>query len=812
MKERKAERSEGAGAELVFRQGRLYLHHTRGDKLLRFIVHDELSDVLLVKEVATKWDMVEKVAIAIPRSKALKLHSIGKLEACYECVRPHFLSLGDEQLKEQSGKKDDAAAAWLNSRDDAYELIRELVDVSEDVESRAQALNLRLVLTFSPETHAKVVAEHAALKGVKPIVIKRLLHKYVWFGMDKNALLNRDPFKGKVNSFTKKYSTKTGRPNSAVEAGYGEKHKGRNVTALDVRIFRRVLEVYYVCKDYNLRYTYEQMKHEYYRGNQHGFFPIRDSRIPTYEQFEYHARRLITLLSLEAEKAGDKDGKEMQERRGRDTDIAGAVGEVYDIDATPFNKELVSRWKIDGKTVNLGKATTLVIFDRNSKKAIGWHVYIGAENWKDGYRLCLFCALASKARHLERLGIEDPTAFPEGENIVPSFVYVDGGPGASNSGTQAVSRLRIDFKIAPPDAPYWKPTVEGGLGHSQADQANDAGGYDRKNNSRSKGKKRTAKLFAAETAFDLEKKLVEHLIAYNRRLDKKHLLTDRMKMEGVLPSSQAIFTWGVMNMGGVENRRLQEADLYMSLLEHKKNVEVTVNGASLLGSRYQSVRLRAIRLRVGSNFLITLMYHPLRMREAYWVTPDGALDELERDWHDNLRDGDASANDIEKWYLHLNALSIVNRNKTPNRAGRLSRRQLEHLLEVAGRPHKQQRKKPTNNESLVRKLEQAVEANQRRFDRPEVHLSAKQASKDRASSSSISGSQPRPSSTPMLSQASTPTATTAPRQPGPSGPPGSEARASGIPSIPATGRMNTAELFARRRQASNKKVQDKGSE
>lgn len=811
-----------APREFAFRQGCLYVHHARGNKLMRVIVHDELEDVLLVKEVATKWDNVEKVAFAIPRSKALQLLAAGKLQAHDECVRPHFLSWADEQLKEKCGKKGDAALAWLKARDDAYEVIRELVEVPLDVEYRAQALTLRLILTFSPETHAQVVAGHATEKGLKPIVIKRLLHKWVWFGMDKNALLNRDPFKGRVDSFPKKYASKTGRPNSAIAAGLDAKHEGRNVTEFDIGIFCKVLKVFYVRMNYTLRHTYEEMKHEYYRGNQHGFFPIRDSRIPTYAQFKYHAVRLINLLNLAAQKAGDKDGKELQERRGRDTDISGAVGEVYDIDATPFNKELVSRWRIDGKTVNIGKATALIVFDRDSKKAIGWHVYVGAENWKEGYRLALFCALTSKARHLKRLGIEEPTAFPEDENIVPSFVYVDGGPGASRSGTSALQRMRIDFKRAPPDTPFWKPTVEGGLGHAQANQANDLGGYDRKNNARSKDKKRNAKLFAAETVYELEKKLVQHLIEYNRALDKKHLLTDEMRVQGVLPSCQAIFSWGVRKMGGVENRRRLESELYMALLEHKENASVTVDGVALFSSRYQSNRLRSTRLQAGRNFPITVMYHPLRLGEAYWVTPDGALDELERVKQDDRKDGEASAYDIETWTVHLNALSIVNRDKKPKRAGKLSARQLEQIRNLAGVPNKKQRKRPSEHEKVIRAVQNAIDANQRSVDRPGAHLPGKLRPQTSMASPPATSGQPTlttlPVSRPTPAPAPRATATSTPGQSAPPGPSGTSVWApsgvsgtpskGGVSSGPSTSVMNTAELFARRRQEAMKKAQD----
>lgn len=658
------------------------------------------------------------------------------------------------------------------------------MDIPEGIEDRQEALALRLVLTYSPQTHAQAVAEHAAAKGVKPIVIKRLLHKYAWFGMDKNALLNRDPFKGKVDVFTKKYETKTGRPNAAMVFEMGAKYEGRNVTAADIKIFKDVLVKLYLKADYTLEKTYQEMVRTcYYKANQYGFSPIRSSRIPTYGQFEYHARRLIQLLGLRAMKEGDKDGNEMQERRGYDTDISGAVGEVYDIDATPFNKELVCRYKVDGKSFNIGKATVLVVFDRDSKKAIGWHVYIGTENWKEGYRLALYCAFSSKTKHLKRLGIDDPTAFPDDENIVPAFVYVDGGPGASRSAQEALKRLRIDFKLAPPDTPYWKPTVEGGIGMAQEAQANDAGAYRRTGRARDKAKKRVAKQFAAETVLELEKKLVESLIEYNRRLSKKHLLTDEMKRDGVAPCSQAIFSWGVKKMGGVQNRRLNEVEVYRALLEHQMAV-VTLNGVALLGGRYQSERLRAFRDREGKNVNITVMFHPLRLWEAYWVTPDGAVDELERDRQSNRRNGPASAYDIEAWNLRLLAKSIVDGSKkSTSKPNKLSKRQRDLILATSGLVPQRQRKRADANEGVGRKLEQLMESSLRPYDRNPATI-------------------PAPARPPKLPAAPEIASVAAPQSRPPSTAGSPLGQSGGAPH--ASGRLKTAELFQRRRAARQK--------
>lgn len=113
---------DSSADELPLRQASLYLRHAREEKLLRLIVHDTLSDVLLVKYVSRKWDKVEKVAVEVPRLQALAMRKAGKLVQHEECVRPEFLSWSDGQLKERSGKAPAEAEKWLRHRDESYEL------------------------------------------------------------------------------------------------------------------------------------------------------------------------------------------------------------------------------------------------------------------------------------------------------------------------------------------------------------------------------------------------------------------------------------------------------------------------------------------------------------------------------------------------------------------------------------------------------------------------------------------------------------------------------------------------------------------
>lgn len=698
--------------QVVFTPGRLYVHHTRRKQLMRLVCIDAHRDQLIFKPVKPEWDNVEKFAVGMEREKARALARTGKLVEEPDYVRPSYLSLADEQLKEKSGKASGAAAAWLKARDDAYALIKDLVANDDPLEDRSNLL----VAAYSPLTSSAVVSAHAKKMDVKPLVIKRLLHKYAWFGLDKNALLSRDPFKGCTGPFVKKYEVKPGPDNAAVEL-FGEKYRGRARTRKDLTVIFASLELFYSNRHMTLTETYDAMLGSfYYQANQHGFFPIRRGNVPTFRQFSSAARKLIVKFDLEAKRAGHKDGKEKQERRGYDTDLAINVGDVFDIDGTPFNKELVAIYKVDGKAFNIGKATVLVVFDRRSKKATGWHVYVGAENWKEGYRLALFCTLTSKTERLKWLKIDDPSAWRDEENIVPSFVYVDGGPGASKKGQAALERLLIDFFRAAPDTPYWKPTVEGVQRILQEAQAYDGGGYKRRNEAVDKDAKRSAKLYAKDTVWMLERKLVLDLIKYNRKMHSDAMLTSEMKQAGVRPTPDAIFSWGVQKMGGIQTRQLRVPDIYEALLDHD-NAELTIDGVSLFRARYQSERLRAYRHSVGRNVKICIMYHPLRPGEVYWRTPDGVIDRLERDKEGDRNLGVASVFDITEYHKRMLAFAIVEEQKT-RRGNMLSHRQVDQLLSTTGNKPKQQRKTATKNIGVLRTIEAEHHQASRPYDRP----------------------------------------------------------------------------------------------
>ena len=742
----RSESSVGLQVGGVYR--RTYPQHGNSKKpppfeLWRLLCVDREHDELIFKKVSVRWDKVEKNAFIVALCDALDLKDQHLLTPVPDGVRPQFMSWDDEKLIADSPKalalgrnrklgveaRLLALREWLSARDRDFAVIKSLVTLEPgngdaggstsevDVVRDEEAREALLVRAYSPRYAAESVAACAKAAARTQQVVKRLLHRYAWFGMGKNALLRLDAGKGLTGPLSRNNAHKSG-PKDAAQIVGGESYAVRPRQDADLPKFLFALTHYWADRHLSLRKSYRMMVETLYvTRNQYGEHQNRAIHIPTERMFRYAAKTLIAKHKLDERRRGHKDAMDIAKRRGYDTDIAPHVGTVFDIDGTPFNRELVGRWKVKTKRVNIGKAYVVLVFDRASKKCVGWHVYVGNENWKEGYRLAVFCAITPKAERLKWLRIDAPKAWPEGQDIRPATVYVDGGPGASKKGQAAMSKINVDFFHSPPDSPYLKSTVEGGLGLFQAEQAQSSGGYARTTDSIEKEAKRLAKLHAKATLWEFERALVLDIIDYNARIQKRARLTDRMKQDGVLPTANDIFRYGVEKMGGAAHRRMLAAEAYEKLLEHK-SVELTVDGVRLLNSRYQSRRMDQHFAHRG-RCKISVFYDPLRPAVIFWRTPDGILDRVERDRQSAKENGLASSYDMEAHGLHLRAAAQMSERSGGRRKNKLTRAQENILL---GDDRKLVRKAPTKNESELRAWEAAADLNERTYDRAENFL------------------------------------------------------------------------------------------
>lgn len=715
----------------LFRLGRLYAWHTRRTVLLRLIAESADGEDLLFKIVHLKWSSVPTKVLSWKRSIALQRMQDEKLQEIEEQVRHAYMSRSDEDLERnfqasRRGVDLDQNRAWLGKRDADFQLIESLVSGE------------MLFSSFSPDLQAFTLTEHVRKTSgidrrnvVEEQKLRRLLHRYAWFGMDKNSLLGLLHQRGTNDILVRTYTKKTGAPGTLVKLGGSEKFAGRNITKRDLKLFIEALQRWYVGMDMSYQRTYDLMvEHLYVQRTvtpqgEGVVYPIGRHAIPTFFAFRKRAVELVKQIGLAKCKAGRVDGKETVPRRGHDADIAPRYGDVFCMDATVFNKESVLEVELDGEQKNVGKHSYVVVRDRATGDPRGWHLYTGAETWDEGYRCALLCALTSKRRHLEYLGIHDPDAWPDDENIAPLAMVFDGGPAAGNDAEAAFSRLGIRSRPAAPANAQQKGGVEALIGRSQNAQSYDAGAYRRTGRARDREMKRQAKLRASEDHYAIEKKLAESLIRERRARNKQHLWTLEMKKDGCQPTAADLVRWSVGKMGGVHMRRLSEADAYLSLLTHKK-CGVSPNGVRLLGATYQSLRLAALRRVNSGRLTVVVLYNPVRPNEALWCTPEGQLDNLHREKRGDLLHGHLTAAEIAMVELRSRASHIMkedkeNKKKSKARGG-LTVEQHRILLENASRVPTNQRTVVTKEVPKMRQLQHDLQVLHRPYDSEATHL------------------------------------------------------------------------------------------
>ncbi len=708
--------------KLNFLVGAVYENSVGGSKLMRLICEDVKRKKLLFKVVAKKWRRDVREAEEMDLENGLSLLRTGSIRQVPDTIRPAFMNLSDRELKERSVARqvngssedeqkraaDESAVVWLAERDNLYELIAGLVTADA------------IAATYSPATAREVLLEHCVLVGVNLQFLRRILHKFAWFGLDRNALLELRPSKGATGGT--RLSGRTRGAKSDAQKLLGDHYATRPVNGEDIKRVELVLRASYVNKWRNLTECYEDFQVLYYTENQYGFFQNRPKKVPSYEQFRYHARKLIISLELEKLRTHHSDKEGVFESRGVSWDLAPEAGDMFDTDATEFNKELIDSLGAKGVMVNVGKATVILVIDRRSKKIVGWHVNLEPENWAEGYRLAFYCAFTSKTAHLKYLEIDEPDAFPDEENIVCRAIYSDGGPASSAAARDSYDRLRIDFKMPGPAVPEGKGDVEGSIGQAQKDQAGDPGGYQRTNQTHERQKKRLAKLLASEDVYQLEQKLVRFIIRKNAARNREHLLTAEMKSakHRVEPSSNAIFSWSLQKMGGVRHRVRTDVEVFTELLNHETRI-VTVDGVNIAGNIYNSEAMSRKRRRLGDSFKTKIYYTPSRPEVAYWVTDEGQMDALQPNKTSRKLNGRMTFEELQ-FAAQVNRARAKIADEKARKTGAVTQAMFELMTARLHRVNGVRRKRPAANLKDFRQVANAIAKSQRPMDQDPIAL------------------------------------------------------------------------------------------
>ncbi|SAK55574.1 integrase catalytic subunit [Caballeronia hypogeia] len=586
--------------------------HKRG-RYYRYVGH------CLEKQVIYLLVVLKHVRVGSRAPRAFTERDVDALHVVPEEIAdPQMTGLPEGQLKE----------SWKAGRDRRWPVVHEVI------------LNTARILedkTFFDATIRDVAEKHKV--SVKDL--RRWVLTYYARGSIKNGLLERGWAQGKSRTGSRRVTKKLGRPNRLVYEGFAHL-EGVNSKRF-VPAIRRALETYWIGQNESLRRTWKLMcDNDLARSTKVNGEKIRRRIRPektlTVGQFLYRARQLIAAEpELTQRKVGDVEFRQRFEALcGAASDFALWPGDVVDIDATPFNCELVADW--DASRC-IGKPYVFLAVDRSSSAIVGFFIWYKGESW-NAYRQLILMVCCPKDDLLRRHG------FVPGEKgdwpifFVPGAFFLDNCPAGQSKRAKAaiIDRLGTDMIYAPVRHGEAKPQVENHIGIVERAISSHNGAWKREKSLRDRDKRRRSRADATLVHQSFEGHLLNEIIEYNKFAHLPHYLNDDMRDANVNPTPEEMCVWGLKHNRGDANTHWDEATTLRKLLD-RKTVTLENGTVHFSKQRYCSHETKELfrkwkrspGKRRGRGPKITICPLPFTSDKILWAHDDGKFSDIGRD-------------------------------------------------------------------------------------------------------------------------------------------------------------------------------------
>lgn len=554
-----------------------------------------------------------------------------------ECVKTPQMLLSDNELPEH-------AIAYRNAQ---VTLLGSLI--GEDMDKVIRSSSVRATL---------VAARVDMLSKTSRVWVPNILTKltrFWWFGCCVNAFLKLShrsgaPGRSRVGLGKKK----KGRPNAVVRRNPESNARGINVTVRHLQLFRFALENLWVKQGLSLVETWRRAKEDIFIGSYRlegevVAKPMRGIYVPSENQWRYHAAKIISELGLRAQRESTTEWERNRALRGSASDICFDVLDIFDIDATVLQIEIVSQAK-DKK--NLGRPTIIYVTDRRSAAVVGFYIYLGAES-SQAYRSCLFHAFTDKSEFLEKYGIEDLTGLVSGGC---DAVFNDRGAANTKALVDDLNKeLFTATMLARPGKGSDKGRVEGAINIFHRRLSTECGAFYDTTSAAGHEKARTARSTAARTMRDVYIRVAKLVSEYNNESDVSHLRTPEMRKAGVAASPKSIFEFTRRNPEGDNAYSWSREETYEKLLS-KVAAKITRHGVKYKGAWYRhDDAIRAYEARVSNRtrgLSIEVCLIPGRNDMLLWRKSSSEYIKLEMTYECKRRFG------FLDWYAHDDALEV----------------------------------------------------------------------------------------------------------------------------------------------------------
>ncbi|WP_238378783.1 Mu transposase C-terminal domain-containing protein [Halalkalibacillus sediminis] len=422
----------------------------------------------------------------------------------------------------------------IEKKDKAWEVISDIISLEPDIYSR----NKR------GKYIDRVIQKH----GTTKVTVYKYLRKYWQRGKTKECLL---PDYDNVGRNTPKENRKGGRPNSK---GY----RTRNIDEQTQEIFKRAYKKYYLNhKKNSLSYAYKMMIREFYAidiyfkdGREHVILNDEEE-LPSINQFRYWYRNLISpdegIKKREGFKAFERDSRALL---GSSTYEVFGPGSKYQIDATPCNVYLVSRYNQEWI---IGRPVLYLVIDVYSRMIVGMYVGLEGPSWI-GMMMALYNTASNKQEFCGKYGITITKEDWPSQGL-PETIVGDRGELEGLNINQAINGLNISIELNPAYRPDWKGIVEKLLDKSQSNLKPFLPGY-----VDTTYRERGMRDYRVDAALTIEKYteiIIHFILHHNKNLYMANYTRDNeMIRDEVKPTPLNVWSWGIKNRTG----KLKEVD------------------------------------------------------------------------------------------------------------------------------------------------------------------------------------------------------------------------------------------------------------
>lgn len=247
--------------------------------------------------------------------------------------------------------------------------------------------------------------------------------------------------------------------------------QGKILDEDDIKAFQYGKRLYQKRNGPSIKATYLKILERFYRASRvrspktngeksYKVVLVAPTERPTENQFSYWLRKEFggNLPRREKSRLNPIEfKKDLAGRTGNAHADIIAFGQVFELDETPFDEELVSAFDPTRRT-KIGKATLYFVIDRFSKYIVGFFITTENPSYKT-VRQALFHAFKDKTAFLEDLGL-DPEVINWKYHGVPNCLFVDNAEFRNRISEGAVDDLQTVIKFARRGRGDDKPNVE----------------------------------------------------------------------------------------------------------------------------------------------------------------------------------------------------------------------------------------------------------------------------------------------------------------------------------------------------------------